>query len=74
MFEQVKEMSHGLFQDMMKEFKTDMDKKRLGSVNFGIEKKLDDGKTLRANSYNPLMLLYAFNEFEKEAKKYGGKK
>lgn len=69
MFGDIEKMSKGLFADMMKEAQANTMKNQLMKVNFVIEKTLEDGRKLTANSYNPILLDESFREFEKLVKK-----
>lgn len=70
MFDDIEKMAKGMYKDMMSDANMKMEKEKLGRVNFVIEGKLDDGTILRANSFNPMLLLWAFDEFKSRAKSY----
>lgn len=70
MFDDVSSMAKDMYKDMMSDAQMKMEKEKLGRVNFVLEEKLDDGRLLRANSFNPLLLLWAFDEFKQRAKNY----
>ena len=70
MFDDVEKIAKGMYKDMMSDARLKMEKEKLGRVNFVIEKKLDNDTVLRANSYNPMLLLWAFDEFQRQAKNY----
>jgi len=69
MFEDLKKMGKDMYQEMIQDAQARSLKTSMNRVNFQIEKKLKDGKVIRANSYNPLLLIKVFKEFEKEAGK-----
>lgn len=67
MFEEIERMSKGLYNQMMTDAKKQSAQQLMSRVNFVIEKRLKDGRILRANSYNPILLLRAFKEFLRRA-------
>lgn len=70
MFGDVEKMANGMFKDMMQTAQEKTAKMKMGAVNFVIEKPLKDGKVIKANSYNPILLVKSFFEFEKMIKSY----
>jgi len=61
-----------MFDELLKTVKEAKDmpakatKVRMNSVNVSIEKKLGNGKVIRASGYNPKMVIKIFDAFEKE--------
>ena len=61
----IKDLAEKMMKGTIDKNREMIQREKLGSVNFQIEKTVEDGSVIRASSLNPKLLLTTFPEFVK---------